>query len=414
MALINGTAASDGPGGTGIPLVDFSADLFSTLNANWSGGDDWMFGGAGNDTYNVNSAGDQVFEAAGNGIDTVMSRVTSYTLTDNVENLTLDNTPTLLVGVFPNFSLIPAAVNGTGNALNNVMVGNDRDNHLSGMDGNDNIRGGNGNDTLDGGNGDDIMRGEAGNDTLNGGFGNDTLDGGVGADTMSGSIGNDTYFVDSAGDVVVEGVFLGGTDRVVASVSETLDANVENLDLVGLATSGNGNASNNVINGNGLANTLRGLAGNDTLNGAGGNDTLAGGAGTDFLGGGLGMDRFFYGEVGAANADTMTDYSHIDDTIVLGNTVDAGLVGGISPGILGLSFIGGPLVGNTLSAASFHKGVGATGNVAGNTSGIYVNTLDGNIWYNPTSALGGDSLLLGRVAFATAPTLDNTDFVYGG
>ena len=69
--------------------------------------------------------------------------------------------------------------------------------------------------------------------------------------------------------------------------------------------------------------------------------------------------------------------------------------------------------GNQLSSSWFFKGSGADGNGAGALSGIYVNTFNGQIWYNPTTAAGGDSALWGRVAVATAPTLDATDFVYG-
>ena len=67
-------------------------------------GADTMSGGAGNDTYVVDDAGDVVTEAAGEGTDTVRARV-SYTLGANVENLTLTGT---------------GAINGTGNALDNV------------------------------------------------------------------------------------------------------------------------------------------------------------------------------------------------------------------------------------------------------------------------------------------------------
>jgi Ca2+-binding RTX toxin-like protein len=57
-----------------------------------------------------------------------------------------------------------ALINGTGNALDNVINGNSAANEL---------RGEAGNDTLDG---------KAGNDSLNGGSGSDVLTGGLGAD----------------------------------------------------------------------------------------------------------------------------------------------------------------------------------------------------------------------------------------
>ena len=120
-------------------------------------GADAMSGGSGNDTYVIDNAGDTAndFFFFG-GTDTVQSSV-SHTLTAFIENLTL-------TGV--------AAINGTGNALANVINGNVAANTLSGL---------------------------GGDDTLNGSFGNDVLIGGLGADTMNGSFGNDTYdFNDAA------------------------------------------------------------------------------------------------------------------------------------------------------------------------------------------------------------------------
>ena len=54
-----------------------------------------------------------------------------------------------------------------------------------------------------------------------GGIGNDLLNGGVGADTMRGELGSDTYFVDNAGDVVID--FGAGIDRIVSSISTSLN-----------------------------------------------------------------------------------------------------------------------------------------------------------------------------------------------
>ena len=396
---VNGTAASDGIPGTGIPLV--GGALADVLNFNWSAGGDWMFGGADNDVYNVNSIDDRVFEAAGSGTDTVVSRVDSYTLGNDVENLILDNTPTQLVVLpGPIFQLIPAADNGTGNSLNNVITGNDNNNVLSGLDGNDTLNGGNGNDTLLGGNG---------NDTLLGGNGNDTLNGGVGIDNMSGGLGNDTYVVDSIFDITTEG-FLAGTDTVQTSVSlPGLAANIENLTLTGFALSGTGNTLNNVITGNAFNNTLRGLDGSDTLIGNGGNDTMDGGTGNDTLTGNAGLDSFVLGNRG--NTDNITDFTAVDDTIVLANALETGLFGAISPGILGMVFNGGNVPGNTLSAAWYFEGNGQTGSGAGSLSGIYVNTFDGNIYYNDTNAAG--SYQIGHVAAAVSASLSNVDFVYG-
>ncbi len=123
--------------------------------------------------------------------------------------------------------------------------------------------------------------GTPGNDTLIGSAAADVLDGGAGADSMSGLAGNDVYLVDDSGDVVIEDPG-AGTDRINALVSFILSSNVDDLWLVGAATtSGTGNALNNVMWGNAAPNTLSGLAGNDTLDGSAGADTLIGGAGND-------------------------------------------------------------------------------------------------------------------------------------
>jgi Ca2+-binding RTX toxin-like protein len=192
-------------------------------------GADRMAGGAGNDTYIVDNVGDVVIEVSGGGFETVKASV-SYGLTAEVENLVLTGS---------------AAINGTGNGLDNKITGNTASN------------------------------------VLDGGAGNDILDGGAGSDMMRGGIGNDTYVVENAGDLVVE-LAAEGVDTVQAAISYALTANVENLVLVGSAAiNGTGNALDNKIVGNGADNILDGGAGNDTLEGSAGNDRLEGGLGTD-------------------------------------------------------------------------------------------------------------------------------------
>lgn len=114
-------------------------------------GADAMIGGDGDDTYVVDNADDTVTENAGEGTDMVKSHL-SYTLGANLENLVL------MANV--------AAVNGTGNELDNTIWGNAFANTLDGGAGNDILQGGDGDDIVLAGIGDDVMDGEGGNDTL--------------------------------------------------------------------------------------------------------------------------------------------------------------------------------------------------------------------------------------------------------
>ncbi len=287
---ITGTAAADNISTSktvaGQPFATGLSDTIYGLGGNdkldGGGGSDLLVGGLGDDTYYVNVAADQVQEAAGEGKDTVIATA-SFVLSDNVENLTLSGS---------------AALTGTGNGLDNKIVGNSGANTLYGMGG------------------------------------KDVLDGGAGADTMYGGAADDTYTVDNVGDQVIE-LAGEGKDTVKASVTFTLGAEVEDLTLSGSAAiDGTGNNLANKLTGNNGANVLTGGAGADTLSGGSGDDTLIGGTGKDKLTGGGGADTFVFGPAIAADADTVADFVHLTDHLAFKGS-DYGLsVGALDPGSL--------------------------------------------------------------------------------
>lgn len=240
-------------------------------------GADSMEGGAGDDSYVVDNAGDVTIELAGGGHDRVTASL-NWTLGAEIERLTLSGTGNLT---------------GTGNALDNRLDGNA------------------GANTLDGGAGNDSLNGGAGNDVLLGGAGTDVLAGEAGADRMEGGAGDDTYVVDNAGDTTVE-LAGSGNDLVKASVSWTMAAETERLQLTGSGNlNGTGNALGNRLDGNAGMNRLDGDAGNDTLFGDAGQDHLLGGTGHDMLIGGTGADSL---EGGAGDDIYIVDQA--DDVVV--------------------------------------------------------------------------------------------------
>ncbi|MDD5384419.1 MAG: calcium-binding protein [Gallionella sp.] len=147
--------------------------MFSGLGNDYldgGAGADFMEGGQGDDTYIVNSVNDSILERANEGYDTVISS-TNYILNTGIEELRL------VEGL---------DIHGTGNALDNKIIGNSR---------------------------------------------NNILDGVTGADVMIGGAGDDTYYVDNLGDQTVE-LAGEGTDTVQSSISHTLGDNLENLILL--------------------------------------------------------------------------------------------------------------------------------------------------------------------------------------
>ena len=234
-------------------------------------GNDTMAGGLGNDTYFVDSTGDKVIENPGQGVDAIRASVT-YSLQANVKNLTL-------TGI--------SAINGSGNALANSLVGKSANNTLAGLGGADALDGGDGIDTASyaasfagvnislqagtatGGDaeGDTFVRienltGSQFGDTLEGNSGNNLLLGGNGSDTVS--------YAHATSGVSVTLASTAAQNTVGAGI-DTLSA-FENL---------MGSQHEDMLTGNNSANLLMGLGGNDVLVGGSGADTMVGGDGND-------------------------------------------------------------------------------------------------------------------------------------
>jgi Ca2+-binding RTX toxin-like protein len=151
----------------------------------------------GNDTYVITNASTMIVENSGEGTDLVQfgstTASTTYTLANNVENLTLTGL---------------TAINGTGNSGDNLISGN-----------------------------------SAGN-TLNGSTGNDTLDGGDGLDTLTGGTGSDIFLFHSATAFhnidVVSDFSTGQTDKInIADLLTGFHSGTDNIaDFVSFVTSG--------------------------------------------------------------------------------------------------------------------------------------------------------------------------------
>ena len=395
------------------------------------GGTDTLIGGTGNDVYQIGESGAVIIENAGEGTDSVESWQ-SYTLAANVESLQLMGTD---------------ALDGTGNALANSILGNSAANVLDGAAGADSMSGLHGDDTYVVDNAGDVVTEFAGlgndtvlasvsytlsdnveNLTLTGdaalnGTGNaldNLLTGNTGNNTLAGGAGNDTYVLQNSADIVVENT-AGGIDTVRSSVSHTLSANVENLELTGTASiNGTGNALDNVLSGNVGANKLSGGAGNDTyiiddaqdtvseannagtdtvrasisytlgnnvenlvltgsgdISGTGNNaaNAITGNAGSNTLTGRNGLDSFYLME--ATGVDHITDFAaserlYLDDLVF----ADIGPVG---------NFVAGD--------ERFHAAAGATGGADASDRVVY-DTASGRLYYDADgSGLGAATLV---------------------
>lgn len=378
-------------------------------------GADSMAGGSGDDIYYVDDSGDQVFEAASKGMDTVFSSV-SFTLAAGqaVEILRVRGTAGLAL---------------TGNELNNTLEGGIGDDFLTTGAGDDRVNAGAGNDTIittgqkaviQAGDGDDTIRVD-GSSTSQG-----KVDGGAGADTVSSTdLGRFTFKNVETLDTYYG--FLGGTVAQIASfdsyvaglvapdtqISFSLRGAGGTLDFTtgisgqnsieirdgGLTSAINitGSVNDDRMFGTTFDDTFNGGNGRDELLGGDGSDTLSGGAGKDRLNGGAGNDQL----TGGSNADTFV----FNSNFAAGDNID--LVADFTSGsdlfeldrtnyFLGLSL-------GQLAPSQF-----ATGSATGNGPQIVYDQATGALFYDGNGANAGGSAQFATVA--GTPALTAADF----
>ena len=431
---INGTSGNDSlAGGTGNDTINgFGGN--DTLDG--GAGADSMVGGPGDDLYIVDNPGDVIVEQVDGGVDRVDASVT-YTLPAWVNWLTLTGT---------------AAINGTGNEVDNLITGNSADNSLAGGGGDDSINGGGGSNFLDGGDGNDLLRDvgvdspDEGGDMLIGGAGNDTLDGenhrpggrDANVDTLDGGLGDDRYYVDNHADVLSDA---GGVDTVVVfnmrwtlapgfehlvlvnengfqqeyGIGNNLDnhmsggagVNLEgrggNDTLVGGGPSLRGEEGNDLITAENSGTFLFGGEGHDTLNGGAGTTTMDGGTGNDVLTGGdatetLGGDVFWFSETpGAANADLITDFKPGINTILLDGNAHTNL---------GSS--GRFVAGDARFAAN------SSGSAQDSSDRVIYNSTTGELWYDADGSGAGAAALIATLRGAPALAASDIQVINGG
>ncbi|TIU80522.1 MAG: calcium-binding protein [Mesorhizobium sp.] len=220
-----------------------------------------MIGYGGNDTYYVDNAGDKVNEAAGGGTDRVLTSL-NYALAAGSEI-------ELLATTNPSGT---TAINLSGNAFAQTIQGNAGANVINGLGG---------------------------------------------ADTMVGYGGNDSYYIDNAGDKVIEAIGGGGRDSVATMVSYALAAGSQVEFLLARYPSAT-TAIN--LTGNEFAQTIQGNAGANVINGGRGADTLTGNGGNDAF--------VFNTALGAGNIDRVIDFNKLQDKIHIDNAIFAGLSSG--------------------------------------------------------------------------------------
>ncbi|WP_441241213.1 T1SS-143 repeat domain-containing protein [Tardiphaga sp. 768_D3_N2_1] len=261
----------------------------------------------------------------------------------------------------------------TGGSGNDLIFGGDQGDILAGGNGNNLIVGGKGNDTLGAGTGNDVYAFGMtdGTDTITDTSGTDAIFIATRGAAMSMLTATDNNNGNSHGDLVIQyngqqvtvvnhfdggasgansvesiafdggsvyGYDLGTASYAISNLDPNNAGGARTVDLS--ATSVNNfiageDGTSNVITGGSAKDLIFGGSQNDTLSGGAGNDLIQGGAGDDILMGGLGNDvlrggsgadtfKFGAGHIGAANLDSILDFSNAEgDKIDISGLLDS-------------------------------------------------------------------------------------------
>lgn len=308
-----GTSASDTLVGTSgaDSLMGLGGDdrLYAGDGDDWldgGSGSDFMVGGRGNDSYVVDTIGDVIREAAGEGYDRVIVNLHE---SNSVGGGPLPDVAYRMAGGVEEAILAGKTNHVIGNDLNNIinaegsgqlhvrLEGGAGDDGLAlgagggiamGEAGDDDLFGGAGRDLLYGGTGTDYLTDRAGDDVSWGGSGRDLISTGDGNDTAFGGDGNDQLEMRGGG----HDLFYGGAGDDLLSSQEPSDGTME-----GYGGSGNDQMTNALEGAPRMI--FYGGSGHDAFVGGDRDDLFYGGEGKDHFWNSTGVDSF----VGGAEAD---------------------------------------------------------------------------------------------------------------
>ena len=314
-------------------------------------GNDQLFGNEGNDTLTGGLGNDTVDGGDGND----QARFDSVTQSVRVDLNGISGTGVpgnLKEAMGQGFDDLSGIENVIGSQLNDVLIGNSQGNKFEGAGGVD------------------WLYGRDGVDVLDGGAVGDHLWGGLGADQHIG--GNDAGLD-----------FARYDDAHYGNLTIRLDNSLLNAGAVAIGDTYVGieglvgGSGNDTVVGNSSNNYLIGGVGNDFIYGAAGNDTLRGETGAD---------QFVFNTAlnSATNVDIILDFQHLIDDIVLASPVFAA-------------------IGASLTADEFRIGSAVDAN-----DYILYNNITGALFYDSNGDGAGGVTQFATVAAGTV--LDNTDF----